>query len=136
MRTIKFRAWSKQSKMWWPEGTIVRVTLGGDLINELKDSFELCQFTGLTDKNGKEIYEGDLIRVTSAPGKDAFGEEMPDHDVIAKVFFKDGAFQTDFYNSLLRIALPGNWQVEVIGNIYENPELRSVSDSESDAITN
>jgi uncharacterized phage protein (TIGR01671 family) len=87
---------------------------------------ELMQFTGLLDKNGKEIYEGDIIRVTQKPGKDALtGEDMPQVDAKAKVFFQDGAFQTDFYNSLLRIALPGNWIVEVIGNIYENTELLS-----------
>lgn len=130
MREIKFRAWDKDNKImsrplnvWEAKDMLTGVYLT-HTIRDPKDFLpELMQYTGLKDKNGKEIWEGDLIRITSTPGKDAFRDNLPDTNSIAKVFFKDGAFQTNFYNSLLRIALPGNWQVEVIRNIYENPEL-------------
>lgn len=75
-------------------------------------------WTGLLDKNGKEILEGDILKINSNYETDEPVES------IAKVFFKDGAFQTDFHDALLRIGLKrGNWILEVIGNIYENPEL-------------
>ncbi len=121
MRPIKFRAWDRQNKAWiyWDhlEG-------GKSWFWDMVDKYdcELMQFTGLLDKNGKEIWEGDIIRIQS-------NYELLDSDnyepvdSMAKVFFSDGAFQTDFHDCLLRIALPGNWIVEVIGDIYEKPEL-------------
>jgi len=78
------------------------------------------QFTGLLDKNGKEIYEGDVYRNPNSIGT-------------TKVIFKDGAFMgqyishekdlrnTDIYDAYS--AFPINPWCEVIGNIYENPEL-------------
>ncbi len=116
MRLIKFRAWDRQNKAWiyWDH-------IGGskawfwDMVD--KYDCELMQFTGLLDKNGKEIWEGDIIRIQSNYETDEPVDSM------AKVFFKDGSFQTNFHDCLLRIALPGNWIVEVLGNIYENAEL-------------
>lgn len=87
-----------------------------------------CQFTGLSDKNGKEIYEGDLLRIT--PDTDLLDPE------VVQVYFKDGGFivEYDFTESDLLTATPpigwaidhwdaGGDKYEVIGNIHENPEL-------------
>lgn len=81
------------------------------------DNFILMQFTGLKDKNGKEIYEGDFLKCHRPNEKLTF---------IAKVEYKDARFviqdlkQEDLYWDF------NVWTVlaiEIIGNIYENPEL-------------
>jgi uncharacterized phage protein (TIGR01671 family) len=67
----------------------------------------LMQYTGLKDKNGVEIYEGDIVRFLDIDGVDS----------VTEVEFREGGFYPfapDFIH----------WcNVEVIGNIYENPEL-------------
>lgn len=74
------------------------------------------QYTGLKDRNGKEIYEGDIVSLK---------EYTPTH----KVIFKDGAFYADGWRNTL-VELMTDWSsnvdpefIEVIGNVHENPEL-------------
>lgn len=81
------------------------------------------QYTGLNDKNGKEIYEKDICRY--------YSYELPDWAGRVKIRFKDGAFVCQKLDDDERIA---RWlrmepqqekykTLEVIGNVYENPEL-------------
>ena len=85
------------------------------------DKETIGQYTGLKDKNGKEIYEGDIIF-------DSFYERK------AKVVFLEGAFWLDYIDDFKeyetihkRYQLLANYDnksvLEVIGNIYDNPEL-------------
>lgn len=123
MRTIKFRAWSNEKKGWkglW-------IFRGGhvgeyDVSNEKIDIFDLTeqwgkveleQFTGLQDKNGKDIYEGDIIK-----HKDS--RENNDIGISEMKFSWVGAY-IDVDNIKIRIDML-SW-VEIIGNIHENPEL-------------
>ncbi len=102
MRTIKFRVWNKVTHtMHYPDW------------KELSERAELpemvlMQFTGLKDKNGKEIYEGDIFLITKEPQEDNTVE------------FYEGEYQLSPHGFSL-----SDWyeQGEVIGNIYENPEL-------------
>lgn len=121
-REIKFRAWDR-----YMEGKhMVKVdmldfrlgTLYGkderDFSHDMDMKFyELMQFTGLKDKNGKEIWEGDVIRCYHEKG------------VIENTLGCFGFQQTrDNFTTLLDIWERGDGhKVEVIGNIYENPEL-------------
>ena len=77
----------------------------------------LGQYTGLTDKNGKRIFEGDVAKVLQGKDKD-----------IAYVGFENGAFMLypktgNIYERTLWSYWYNDWDVEVIGNITDNPEL-------------
>jgi uncharacterized phage protein (TIGR01671 family) len=125
MREIKFRAWDKREKLMlsWEHLCDEDKSLLNDGVCEcLADYFNcafsniepLMQYTGLHDKNGKEIYEGDIV----CPDKNIQNEKTVGkvvwHSYGAACYYveyKDGTGWRDFID------------MEVIGNIYENPEL-------------
>ena len=82
------------------------------------------QYTGLTDRNGKKIFEGDIIHLEYSQvffGGEYFGEYTDE------VSYKEGCFVTDGINNGDEIETPlsgfNNDEVEIIGNIHDNPEL-------------
>ena len=118
MRGIKFRAWFKSNGGFMmndvgllPRDTPYEVSVIQEtqkqIIKDGLDSIILMQFTGLKDKNGKEIYEGDII----------FTGILGDKNCQYPVTYKNGCFWVNEW--LLKDSLSG----EVIGDIYENPEL-------------
>ena len=122
-REIKFRVWDKTIKSFWnwekicsvPEFFIKPLTAPQDTV------LECMQYTGLKDKNGKEIYEGDYLII------DGGADIKP----TAEVIFIDGCFCIDWptvndSKPELKYYASFNFiTCEVIGNIYENPELIS-----------
>jgi hypothetical protein len=115
VREIKFRAWLR-GKMthgcvqWHPakNGEWLVPLEDGNLVT--KDATPM-QYTGLKDKNGKEIYDGDIVKVSG------FSELM-------EVYFKDGYFGWGKEHRGMYSFDPfGTEDLEVIGNIWENPEL-------------
>lgn len=107
MREIKFRAWDKRyNKLWSWEYITEHMNFG---VFDSKD-WELMQFTGLKDKNNKEIYEGDILTAFELPNKKYFLVEWDN-------------FCSKFSFPYSVKCVDGQRQYEVIGNIYENPEL-------------
>lgn len=86
------------------------------------DNGTIGQFTGLHDKNGKEIYEGDVVK---APLLDPiFGDVIKDAFCNAEIRFNKGSFVVSYYKREHNIYLSDLYdKLEVIGNIYDNPEL-------------
>lgn len=144
MKLPKYRAWDHDDKKMWKV-----VTMSESIYGDCEDSyikvcefdkspmdketdirlsfnFDLMQFTGLYDKNGKEIYEGDIVRIKGhALQRDKRGIGI---DI-------DGNYVVKWSEKMELILAPSpeskeGWllsknlhYIEVIGNIYENPEL-------------
>lgn len=112
MREIKFRAWDKVNKVMEDEQTALAIQFNGQIIGKnfehSNDTFEIMQYTGLKDKNGKEIFEGDII-------------EHYYHG-LSEVFYQNGGYKI---NGKLSVVGFGSLSraTRIIGNIYENPEL-------------
>lgn len=139
-REIKFRAWDKLNEAWVPGGYGFHIIgesllIGGLFQNmplEMLNDIELMQFTGLKDKNGKEIYEGDVIKIeeTAISENDA-QKQIRGADIVQSQFTGTVEWdnETVSYNLMdekgeIIIGFPRHEQTyEVIGNIYETPEF-------------
>lgn len=127
MRQIKFRAWDKEkSVLLFQDDDFAYVRTDGiDMVREGIRSpnldVELMQFTGLFDKNGKEIYEGDIV--TASFSKDFKAKIIYDDDQTSYwlEYEQEGFMKPCTQMLLKRLVL--NHELEVIGNIHENPEL-------------
>jgi uncharacterized phage protein (TIGR01671 family) len=115
-REIKFRAWDNKFKCMrgLKITDLFSIRSDGEVNTNNNDEMILMQFTGLKDKNGKEIYEGDIVLVENK------GDVEIIFDYGAFGFYYDGGF--DFLSS----EYDEENEMEVIGNIYESPELLEV----------
>jgi len=86
------------------------------------DNFEpLMQFAGLQDKNGKDIYEGDIVTYKRSVGNWT-GQTMT---TTHKIIFTEevNAFVMEYGSGYIKLRKHWGYEYEVIGNIFENPEL-------------
>jgi len=111
MREIKFRAWAHASKvMFKPDSNNDAFHFVEGWVYDLPNT-TFMQYTGLKDKNGKEIYEGDIVQWTEALGGSVVR--------MATLYEGDDRVRTGWVVSDCFV----DDKCEVIGNIYENPEL-------------
>jgi uncharacterized phage protein (TIGR01671 family) len=119
MREIKFRAWDEKSKTWiYKEGYTVReIAANGYELRDYKDidtrKLVWVQFTGRKDRNGKEIYFHDVVRIK---GKMSLSSGPVNKIIVI----------TSWYDVVgdygLEAALEAGLELEILGNKFENPE--------------
>ena len=123
MREIKFRGKTEEMNRWWTYGNLVICDNGdyqigncpryGDIYYRNKVFKETVgQYTGLHDKNGKEIYEGDIVK-----------SFFVDTDEAGNEIYKYYIIEVKYDEVLCSYKIDKFMNLEVIGNIYENKEL-------------
>ena len=110
MDQIKFRAWDKDAELW--RYFTLKDAIAGRMLAFRGCISNVCRSTDLRDKNGKEIYEGDIVR-------DPLGG-------VASVQFNSEVAQFGERHPTMDLWRQIGLDVEVIGNIYESAELLTV----------
>ena len=125
-KEMKFRAWDLKNKQWlWANGALGKHYTSGNVFKgwelNIKEGVVLMQYIGLTDKNGKEIYEGDIVKMLD--------EWIGHYKLYSEhtIEFGAGTFRLEngipLYDCLDEDCDFERCAFEIIGNIYENPKL-------------
>ncbi len=124
MREIKFRAWLKEDKKMENVKTMdftdktIRCLKKNEFINAYLlrrvsfDDVELMQYTGVKDKNGKEIYEGDIVVLNNI-----------ENDNMCIVRYEHSSYRLEGWSLREDLSNVEDRFLEVVGNIYENKNL-------------
>ena len=130
-REIKYRAWFKNDGGFMmedvgilPQSTPYEVSVIQETQKQIikygLDNIILMQYTGLKDKNGKEIYEGDICKISSCDDEGNWQKETTK----TEIKYYDGCFKTTYYGfPVSSWAIGNNVHIEIIGNIHQHPHL-------------
>lgn len=125
---LRFRAWHSElgrmmsiKNMWFQDSCLEELELNDSVMNDYitayPDEIKLMQSTGLKDKNGKEIFEGDIVKMAKDVYSDLTYYEIVRH--------RGGAYRLESNQHGCELWLR-HTNCEVIGNVYESPELLEV----------
>jgi len=124
MREIKFRAWDKKKKRWIAGFNMcnyheyfnkgLKPSISRYYMDWKDGEYELMQYTGRHDKNGKELYEDDICTV--------FLKEDLQETMVVRWDVEGAGFR--FYDNNGGFWRVSHTPIEIIGNDFENPELR------------
>ena len=136
MKELKFRIWDKKEKtfihVFDSEKMLIFASNMGDCVNKIQaseeDRLEFLLFTGLLDINGKEIYEGDIVKFHYPAGEIISCVKFCADNGYPAFDLRPSFLNPDF--NVLQYAVEQD-AIEVIGNIYENPELLKEEEPES-----
>ena len=122
MREIKFRVWDKKWKIWLePEDHVIYADNGdvgevnnNELVESIVHDTVVEKYTGLKDRNGVEIYEGDIVR-----------QQMRFTETNGIIFWQEekARFAINLDGFITTITKQQEMSYEVVGNIHNNPEL-------------
>ena len=122
VKIIRFRAWNKVKKEMITD-VINNCVDNFDMVLKHPQIYDVMQYTGLKDKNGVEIYEGDVVSASW------YDYEEPRCDAIGQIIFNENWCSYCIWDEENKKMSELNgqgayyWEIEVIGNIYDNPEL-------------
>jgi len=119
---FKFRAWNKKKKKWEdPAGIAIDIKTGipwwtecGEMMTKAEDVV-LMQCTGVVDRKGREIFEGDVVKVPIKLIEEIGISSIEFIEAIAQVAYRPGSFYIDLPSRRLEMTS----SCEVIGNIYD-----------------
>lgn len=129
---MKTRAFDPETKQWrtdyvvMPDGSVWATEEGlfYHCLPVYLTDWKLSRFTGLLDKNGKEIYEGDILKVTNHDFEVNPNDSDTGYGSVEWLDIIGGWYIDKIHNSLAEINL--DYHIEVIGNVFQNPELIEV----------
>ena len=129
MREIKFRMWDGKEKKYYYDIETVWSCLKQQkqgIYDHIADGCVFEQYTGRKDKNGKEIYEGDIVSITNTDDDNEIlsevtwgGEDYPAFDLSNYDGYGMNGFSAIYHSSI-------GEKIEILGNIHKNPKLLEV----------